>query len=135
MQKLLRLEFVPSSADLALLILRIALGLTMSLLHGWGKLTNLIAGTSKFPDILGIGSTPALVLAISAEFLCSLLLIVGLWTRFAALMLAITMSVAFFVAHGGKLTGPSSGELAFVYLVGYVVLLVAGAGKFSVDKK
>jgi putative oxidoreductase len=135
MQKFLRLEFVPSSPDLALLTLRVALGLSMALLHGWGKLSNLIAGTSKFPDVLGIGSTPALVLAIGAEFFGSLLLILGLWTRLAALMLTITMSVAFFVAHGAKLSGQGNGELAFVYLIGYLTLLVAGAGKFSIDKK
>ncbi|HLO62509.1 MAG TPA: DoxX family protein [Azonexus sp.] len=135
MQKFLRLEFVPSSSDLALLTLRVALGLSMALLHGWGKLSNLIAGTSKFPDILGIGSTPALLLAIWAEFFCSLLLVFGLWTRLAALMLATTMSVAFFMAHGAKLSGPGNGELAFVYLIGYVTLLVAGAGKYSVDRK
>lgn len=135
MQKFLRLEFVPSSPDLALFVLRVVLGLSMALLHGWGKLASLLAGTSKFPDILGIGSTPAVILAIGAELFCSVLLVVGLWTRLAALMLAITMSVAFFMAHGAKLSGPGSGELAFVYLAGYVVLLVAGAGKFSVDRK
>ena len=135
MQKFLHLEFVPRSADLGLLVLRLSLGLSMSLLHGWGKLSSLIAGTSKFPDILGIGSTPAVVLAILAEFFCSLLLVIGLWTRLAALVLVITMSVAFFIAHGAKLAGQGSGELAFIYLTGYLVLLVAGAGKFSVDKK
>jgi putative oxidoreductase len=135
MQKFLRLEFVPSSPDLALLVLRIWLGLSMALLHGWGKLANLIGGTSKFPDILGIGAMPALGLAIFAEFFCSLLLVVGLWTRLAALALVITMSVAFFIAHGAKLSGSGSGELAFVYLAGYFVLLLAGAGKFSFDKK
>lgn len=107
----------------------------MALLHGWGKMINLLSGTSKFPDILGIGSTPALVLTIFAELLCSVLLIFGLWTRLAALMLVITMSVAFFMAHGAKLAGQGNGELAFVYLAGYFVLLIAGAGKFSVDKK
>lgn len=135
MQKLLNLDFVPRSIDLALLVLRLWLGLAMAWLHGWGKLVNLIAGTSKFPDILGIGALPALLLAIFAEFFCSLLLVVGLWTRLAALLLLITMSVAFFMAHGAKLSGQGSGELAFVYLAGYVVLLLAGAGKFSVDKK
>lgn len=135
MQKLLNLDFVPRSIDLALLVLRLWLGLAMAWLHGWGKLVNLIAGTSKFPDILGIGALSALLLAIFAEFFCSLLLVVGLWTRLAALLLLITMSVAFFMAHGAKLSGPGSGELAFVYLAGYMVLLLAGAGKFSVDKK
>ena len=135
MQKYLQLEFVPRSADVALLVLRVWLGLAMALLHGWGKLVNLISGSSKFPDILGIGPTPALALAVFAEFFCSILLILGLWTRLAALMLLITMSVAFFMAHGAKLSGQGNGELAFTYLAGYVVLLLAGAGKFSVDKK
>lgn len=135
MQKFLHLEFVPRSVDGALFVLRVWLGLSMILLHGWGKLNGLLSGTSKFPDILGIGATPALAMAVFAEFLCSLLVIVGLWTRLASLMLVITMSVAFFVAHGAKLSGPGNGELAFVYLAGYVVLLLAGAGKFSVDRK
>lgn len=135
MQKFLHLEFVPRSADVALLVLRVWLGLSMALLHGWGKLENLFSGSSKFPDILGIGSTSALALAVFAEFLCSILIVVGLWTRLASLMLVIAMSVAFFIAHGAKLSGPGNGELAFVYLAGYVVLLLAGAGKFSVDRK
>lgn len=135
MQKLLQLEAVPRSADLGLLVLRLWLGLSMATLHGWGKLSGLLGGTVKFPDILGIGATPALVLVIFAEFFCSLFLVVGLWTRLAALTLVITMSVAFFMAHGAKLAGQASGELPFVYLAGYLVVLIAGAGKFSVDKK
>lgn len=135
MQKFLHLEFVPRSTDLALLALRVWLGLSIACLHGWGKLQGLLSGTSKFPDILGIGATPALALAVFAEFFCALLLVLGLWTRLAALMLVITMAVAFFMAHGAKLSGQGNGELAFIYLAGFVTLLLAGAGKFSVDKK
>ncbi|MBI2511503.1 MAG: DoxX family protein [Opitutae bacterium] len=135
MQKFLQFEFVPRSVDLALFVLRLWLGLSMATLHGWGKLSGLFNGTTTFPDILRIGSLPALLLAIFAEFFCSVFLILGLWTRLAALMLVVTMCVAFFMAHGAKLSGQASGELAFVYLAGYVVLLLAGAGKFSVDKK
>jgi putative oxidoreductase len=135
MQKFLHLEFIPRSADVALLVLRLWIGLSMAWLHGWGKLQNLLSGTSKFPDVLGIGSLPTLALAVLAEFFCALLLVVGLWTRLAALFLVVTMAVAFFIAHGAKLSGQGNGELAFVYLGGYLVLLLAGAGKFSVDKK
>ncbi len=135
MQKFLTLEFIPRSADLALLVLRIWLGVSMLWLHGWGKLLGLIDGTSKFPDILGIGATPALVLTIFAELLCSALLVIGLWTRLAAFFLVVTMSVAFFIAHGAKLSGQGNGELAFIYLAGYVVILIAGAGRLSADKK
>lgn len=135
MQKFLRLEFLPASPDAALLVLRLWLGAAMIYLHGWKKLTGLLAGTSKFPDILGIGATPALVLAVFAEVACSVLIVLGLWTRLAALLLAITMGVAFFLAHEAKLSGQGNGELAFIYLAGYIVLLLAGAGRFSVDQK
>jgi putative oxidoreductase len=61
-------------------------------------------------------------------------LVVGLVTRFAALVLAINMFVAFFIVLQGALTGAHSGEIAFIYLAGYVALLFAGAGKLSLDK-
>lgn len=135
MQKFLTLEFLPRSPDLALLMLRLWLGGAMIALHGWGKLNNLLSGSSRFPDLFGLGSLPTLALAVVAEVAGSLLLILGLWTRPAALALGVTMAVAFFLAHDGKLTGQGNGELAFIYLAGYVVLLLTGAGKFSVDKK
>jgi len=116
-------------------VLRVWLGLSMLVLHGWGKLLGLINGTSKFPDILGIGALPALLLAVFGEVICSILVIIGLWTRLAAFCLVVTMAVAFFIAHEAKLKGPGNGELAFVYLAGFLVLLIAGAGKFSADKK
>jgi len=39
------------------------------------------------------------------------------------------------VLHKGALAGPGSGELAFVYLGGFVTLLIAGADHFSFDAK
>lgn len=135
MQKILRLEFIANSPDLGLLVLRLWLGGSMLWLHGWGMLLNLFSGKTSFSDPLGIGQTPSLLLAILAEVGCSLLLVLGLGTRLAALALACTMGVAFFVVHGAKFSGLDNGELAWIYLVGYVVLFVAGAGKFSLDKK
>lgn len=135
MKKFLRLEFLPASPDLALLVLRVWLGGSMVILHGWGKLYGLLTGTSKFPDILGIGQTPALALAAFAEAICSVLIVLGLWTRLASVFLIATMGVAFTVAHELKLKGPGNGELAYIYLAGFVTILIAGAGKFSVDKK
>jgi putative oxidoreductase len=133
--KFLQLNFLPRSPDLALLLLRVWLGLAMCSLHGWGKLLNFINGTAKFGDPIGIGQTPSLLLVILAEFFCSLLLVLGLWTRLAALLLAVTMSVAFFIAHGAKLSGPGNGELAFIFLAGFVTLVLAGGGRFALDRK
>jgi putative oxidoreductase len=133
--KFLNLNFLDRSPDLALLMLRVWLGLAMFWLHGLGKLTNLINGTSKFSDPLGIGQIPSLILVIFAEVVCVLLLVAGFYTRFCALILAITMGVAFFLAHGAKLSGPGNGELAFIFLAGFVTLVVAGGGRFGFDRK
>jgi putative oxidoreductase len=133
--KILQLNFIPRNADLALLVLRVWLGASMLWLHGWMKVTKFSTIAPKFMDFLGLGQTPSLVLAIFAELICAALLVVGLWTRLAALCLGFTMGVAFWVAHGGKLSGAGSGEMAFLYLAGCVALFVAGGGKFSVDAR
>lgn len=133
--KFLKLHFIPQSTDFGLLLLRIWTGLTLLLNHGYGKLMNFSDMTEKFPDILGIGRTPALVLIIFAEVICSAMLVLGWYTRFAALALSIAMGVAFALAHGYQLSGPGSGELPFLYLGVFVTLLFAGAGRFSIDGK
>jgi len=136
MKKFLELEFVPRSADLALLVLRVWLGASMLWLHGWGKLTALIGGRNPFDQaILGLPPAVAFALTTLAEVVGAALLVVGLWARLASLFLVVTMAVAFFIAHGAKLSGPGSGELAFLYLAGYLAILFAGAGRFSVDRK
>jgi putative oxidoreductase len=133
---LLRFEFVPLSTDAGLLVLRIWLGLSMMVLHGWGKLSTFQQMADRFPDPLGVGHRTSLALAVFGEVVCPLLLILGLFTRFAALCASITMSVAFFLVHKASLkAGPGSGELAFIYLAGFVVLFLAGAGKFALDSK
>jgi putative oxidoreductase len=133
--KILRLDFLPCGANCGLLALRLWVGLSMLLLHGWMKIANFDSMSGKFLDLMGIGSKASLVLAIFGEAVCSILLILGLFTRFAALSLVINMTVAFTMAHKGVLKGPGSGETAFIYLATYVTLFLAGPGKFSVDAK
>jgi putative oxidoreductase len=114
-----------------LLLLRLWLGLAMFLNHGVDKLTHFDKYAAKFPDPLGIGVTPGLALVTFAETAGAVLLAFGLLTRFAALTLAIDLGVAVFMVHK---TANGGGELAFIYLAGYVALFFAGGGKFSVDK-
>ena len=130
----LRFDFLPANVDLGLLLLRLWLGLTMALNHGWQKVALFQQDPSKsFGDPLGIGATPSLGLTVFAELGASILLILGLFTRFASLTLAITMAVAFFMVHKAALQGPASGELALIYLAGYVTLFLTGPGRFSLD--
>ena len=134
--KLLRFDFLPGSPSCGLLVLRLWLGLTLVLLHGWSKLSNYNTMFSQFPDPLGIGSRTSYSLAVFAEVFCAILLAMGLFTRFAALALSINMGVAFVMVHKAALKmGPGSGELAFLYLAGFVTLFVAGPGCLSLDAK
>ena len=121
----------PQNIDVSLLILRVFVGLFM-LTHGYGKFLQFFGDEPiQFGDPIGLGVTMSLVLAVFAEFFCSIFLIVGLATRLATIPLIVTMSVAAFIVHaedefGGK-------EMALMYLLIYVVLLIAGAGKYSID--
>jgi putative oxidoreductase len=135
MFRVLDLRFVPASLDLALFLLRVWFGLSLVALHGWGKLVSYPERMHRFADPFGIGAPASLALAVFAEVVCASLLALGLFTRFAALACIINMSTAFFYAHGGRLTGEGNGELAFMYLGGFVALFLAGPGRHSLDAR
>ena len=129
--------FVPGNdslmASFGLLLLRLWLGGAMLVLHGWDKLSHFSSLAKEFPDPLHVGHSVSLGLAVFAEVVCSALLLVGLVTRFASAILVVNMAVAFTLIHQLVLSGEKSGEMAFIYLAGYVTLLVAGPGRFSAD--
>lgn len=118
------------STDLALLILRLSAG-GMMLVHGWGKLHNVLSGKWGFADPLGIGSKPSLALAVFAEFFCALAVTVGFKTRFAAIPVIITMAVAAGVTHRGDPWGEK--ELAVLYAAAFLTLALCGGGRFALD--
>jgi putative oxidoreductase len=119
----------------ALLVLRLWLGFGMLFIHGLDKLNNFNKYATMFPDPIGIGVKPGLALVTFAETVGALLLALGLLTRFGAITLVIDLTVAFLMVHKMAVgTAAHSGELAFIYLAGYVTLLIAGPGKFSIDK-
>jgi putative oxidoreductase len=131
--RLLTLKFLPVYPDLALLVMRLWFGGLLVLLHGWMKISMWGPMSQRFADPFGIGSPASLALSIFAEAVCASLIALGLFTRFAAVVCIINMTTAFLTAHGGRLTGAQNGELAFLYLGAFVVLLLAGPGRFSVD--
>jgi putative oxidoreductase len=133
--KFLHLNFVPRSADAGLLLLRLWFGGSLLLLHGWLKLTGFSSFAHQFIDPFGIGKPATLSLAIFGEVICATLVVLGLFTRVASLGCAITMAVAFWFAHGAKLSGPTSGEMAFLFGGAFLALFAAGAGAFSLDAK
>lgn len=123
---------IQKSPELGLFLLRVLVSLSM-LSHGYPKLMKLFSGAEiQFPDPIGIGVTASFVLVVFAEFFCSLLLIIGYKVRLAAIPLATTMIVAAFIAHGADPWDRK--EKAIMYLITYIVLIIAGGGKFSLSK-
>lgn len=114
----------------ATLILRLSFGGLM-LTHGYQKLLNYNNLSEKFMDFLGMGSELSLILTIGSELGCAILLLLGLFTRFAAIPLIFTMLVATFLAHGNDPLADK--EMALLYLSGYFSILFLGAGKYSLD--
>ncbi|MBO9691522.1 DoxX family protein [Chryseobacterium sp.] len=117
--------------DIILLAVRVFVGFAM-LSHGFPKLQMLLAGGKiEFFDFMGLGPQISLILTVFAEFVCSILLILGLFTRVSLGFLIFTMIIAGFVVHGADPF--EKRELALVYLSVYLLLMVIGAGKVSVD--
>jgi putative oxidoreductase len=131
MNKLHYKILAPGNIDFSLLILRIGISGLM-LTHGYPKLMQLFSGEPvSFASVLGLSATISLLLAVFAEFFCSIFVIFGFYTRLAAIPLIITMTVAAFHIHSDD---PFSvKEKAILFLFFYVILLLTGGGKYSVD--
>lgn len=117
--------------DLAIFLLRLTVGVFM-ITHGLGKLDMLMeGGVVEFADPLGVGAKTSLALTVFSELICSFLLIMGFATRLSSVPLIITMLIIIFNVHGSD--DFSRKELPGLYLAIYILLLVVGGGKFSVD--
>lgn len=121
-----------TAASVLLLIVRIVFGLLL-MSHGVSKWSNFQELSAAFPDPLGVGSLLSLGLVIFAELACSMAFIIGFLYRLAMIPMIVTLAVAFFIIHGNDPFATK--ELAFVYLVVFVLMYVIGPGKFSVDRR
>lgn len=126
---------VSDDRNTGLLLFRVILGLAM-LTHGIPKL---LGGPATWAGVGGVMAAihmpgPAVLwgfLAALAESVGAFCLVVGAFTTIASLMIAITMAMAAFVAHGADPFGKK--ELAILYLFGAILFLSKGAGRWSVD--
>lgn len=120
-----------SLKDVGLLLLRWMVGVFM-LTHGIPKMMNFDALSQTFPSVLGLSASMGLLLIIFAEVFASVLLLLGLFTRLATIPLIIGLGVAAFVVHAADPFAAK--ELALVYLIIYLVLLLTGPGKIALDR-
>lgn len=121
----------PLCIDYALLLARIGIA-SLMLFHGIPKFMQLFEeGEIQFADPFGMGQNITFLLAIFAEFACSILILFGVFTRIAVIAPIITMLTAIFIIHIDD--GFGRQELGLHYLLVYLIILIAGAGKFSFD--
>ena len=106
-----------TKVSLFLLAVRIIFGILL-MNHGIQKWSNFQELSTAFPDPIGLGSSISLGLAIFGELVCSMGFIFGFLYRF-------------FVIHANDVFAVK--ELAFIYLVVFVLMYIAGPGKFSID--
>ena len=130
MKKIFSVENNSRTFDAVLLFVRISVAVLM-LTHGIPKLTNLLSGDPQFVGVMGMSPETSLALAVFAEVVCSLLILVGFGTRLATIPLIITMIIAVFMIHADDPFAKQ--EMGIHYLVAYIALLIAGSGRYSVD--
>ena len=122
------------SEDLGKLVLRVTLAVLI-LLHGIAKIMGGIGFITGMVSKLGL--PPALgYLVYVGEVVAPLLMLVGIWTRLAALVVAINMVVAIVLVHAGELfmltkNGGWALELQGMFLLSALAVALLGAGRFS----
>jgi putative oxidoreductase len=122
-------------ADTGKLILRLALGLLI-LLHGIAKVMGGVQGILGAVTKMGLPEAFGYLVYVG-EVLAPLLVIVGFWTRPAALVIAINMAFAVFLVHLGQLfqlsqQGGWALELQGMYFFTAIAIALLGAGRYSV---
>ncbi len=132
MKKIFSTKSSDTAFTIATLLLRLGAGSLMLVNHGLDKLIHFSNKASRFSDPFHIGSTTSLALIVFAEFFCAAFIIMGLFTRVAAIPLIIGMGVALIYSHNGQFFG--DGEDAALYMICFLVILLLGPGKLSLDR-
>jgi putative oxidoreductase len=117
--------------SLGLLILRLGTAGLLFYGHGLGKVVRFRERLHTFSDPIGLGPEVSFVLVVFAEVVCTALLALGLWTRFAAVPIVLFAIVAAFIHHGAD-PFPKK-ELPLLFGIPALTLALTGPGTFSLD--
>jgi putative oxidoreductase len=128
----IRDSFHPGAAGWALTALRVSIPLILMLAHGLPKLQGWSEKSAQFPDLIGIGSPATLALVIFAEFFCAGLIVLGIAARLFAVPVVINFAVAVLMAHAGDPFARK--ELALIFGLTHLVLLIGGGGKLALGR-
>ncbi|NWA24103.1 DoxX family protein [Pseudomonas gingeri] len=121
------------SADWALLWLRLAGSALLLRVHGLPKLLDFQHQLTLIEDPFGLGAHLTLSLAIFAEVLCPLLIILGLLTRLATLPLLFLLLVSLVWVHPEW--SLAEGQFAWLLVIVFFALLIGGSGSIALDRR
>ena len=116
----------PASPAWGLLLLRVGAALMLLLVHGLPKVLDWNGELQRIEDPLGLGAHLTLALAVLAEVICPLLLILGFWARLACLPVLAVLLVSLALVH--PQWSLEQGQFAWLLLVLYGGLAVTGPG-------
>lgn len=131
MSKFNSISYKEGGFNLAILLIRLVFGINLAINHGFVKLIHFSDKASGFYDPFHIGSKWSLVLVIFAELFCSLFVVIGLFTRLAAVPVVICMAIAVFMAHAGSPFQELESGLGFLSV--FLAILIVGPGRISID--
>ena len=122
------------AADLGKLILRVTLSVLI-LFHGVSKIFHGIDPIIGMISRAGLPS-PVAYLVYTGEVAAPILVLLGIWSRPAALVIAINMTVAVLLVHTSQFfslakTGGWTLELQAMYFISALAVALLGAGRFS----
>jgi putative oxidoreductase len=117
--------------DLGLLFLRVSASLFLLWVHGLPKLLNYSAQLQVIEDPFHLGANLTLMLAIFAEVLCPLLIIVGLLVRMACLPILSVLLVAMVVVH--PQWSIEEGQFGWLLLILFTSIFIAGPGRLALN--
>lgn len=122
------MKFLSGLEPYAFAALRIVAGF-LFLCHGSQKLFGAFGGHQMI-------HVPLMLAAGIIEFGGGVLILLGLFTRIAAVIASGEMAVAYFTQHAKRGLFPiqNQGELAVVYCFLFLFIACRGAGKFGIDK-
>jgi putative oxidoreductase len=134
-KRLLGMRFIPTHPAFGLLLLRVLAAGPLFIHHGIEKLFGFSQMAANFPDPIHIGVIPSLLYAAFSDGICTLLLVLGLGTRWAAFFVFVNLFVAWSAFHHFTFLGAHNehGELMVVYMGVMLAIIALGPGKYSVD--
>jgi putative oxidoreductase len=136
LRRFMAFSFLSTDTNKGLLVLRVLTCLCLFMKHGSEKIFTFSQMAQFFFDPLHIGHVPSLIIATISDGICSLLIMIGMATRWACVYVFCNIFVAWALCHHfifwGRMVG-DHGELIVLYLIFLVGIFIAGPGSYSVD--